>query len=214
VLENDANGQALAEYRFGAGRGSSPLAYLNLGTGIGGGIVLDGRLYGGAHGLAGEFGHMIIRPGGPRCTCGRHGCLEALCSGPAMGRRAREALAALHPQERAATALVQRAGSRAAVSGPDLTALAAEGDALSLQVLDGVFTDLAIAIANIAASLDPALVVIGGGAAGWAPPLFDRLHAQVRRHCLPGTQELVRLAPAALGADAGILGGAAVFLER
>lgn len=213
ALENDANGQALAEWRFGAGRGRRSLAYLNVGTGIGGGIVLEGRLWRGAHGMAGEFGHMVIRPGGPICTCGRAGCLEALAAGPAMGRRARAALGAAPPEVRDRSAMLQRAGSLPAVTGRELTGAAADGDELALAVLDAIFNDLALGIANILSNLDPDLLVLGGGAADWAPSLFARLLERVRAACLPGTEGQVALAPAALGADAGIFGGAAVLLQ-
>jgi glucokinase len=213
ALENDANGQALAEWRFGAGRGSRSMAYLNVGTGIGGGIVLDGRLWRGAHGMAGEFGHMVIRPGGPLCTCGRAGCLEALAAGPAMGRRARAALTAAPPEVRDRSAMLQRAGSLAGVTGRDLTGAAADGDALALEVVDAIFTDLALGIANILSSMDPDLLVLGGGATDWAPPLFARLLERVHAACLPGTEDQIALSPAALGADAGIFGGAAVLLQ-
>ncbi len=214
ALENDANGQALAEWRFGAGRGSRAMAYLNIGTGIGGGLVLDGRLWRGAHGLAGEFGHLVIRPGGPLCTCGRHGCLEALAAGPAMGRRVRAALTNLPPGSPEQNVMVQRAGSVANVTGRELTAAAAEGDALALSVLDDVFGDLAQGIATVLNSVDPDLLVLGGGAADIAPALLARLLARVRLACLSGTEAFVVLRRAALGADAGIFGGAAVFLQR
>ncbi len=213
TLENDANGQALAEWRFGAGRGSRSMAYLNVGTGIGGGIVLEGRLWRGAHGMAGEFGHMVVRPGGPVCTCGRGGCLEALAAGPAMGRRARAALAAAPPEIRDRSAMLRRAGSVAAVTGRELTGAAADGDTLALEVLDAIFADLALGIANILSGVDPDLLVLGGGAADWAPTLFARLLEGVRTVCLPGTENQIALSPAALGADAGIFGGAAIVLQ-
>ena len=213
ALENDANGQALAEQRYGAGRGQDDLVYLNLGTGVGGGVVLGGRLYAGAHGQAGEFGHMVVRPDGPRCTCGRRGCLEALCAGPAMGRRAREALEGLPPAEAAASALARRAGGVSAVTGRELTALAAEGDAPAERIMGGVLADLALGLANLIAAFDPGLIVLGGGAADWPPALFDRLSATVRATCLPNQAPNVRLAPAALGAEVGIVGGAAVWRQ-
>jgi glucokinase len=213
TLENDANGQALAEWRFGAGRGSRSMAYLNVGTGIGGGIVLEGRLWRGAHGMAGEFGHMVIRPGGPICTCGRSGCLEALAAGPAMGWRARAALAAAPPEVRDRSALLPRVGSLAGVTGRELTGAAAGGDALALEVLDAIFDDLALGIGNILSGVDPDLLVLGGGAADWAPSLFARLLERVHAACLPGTEGQIVLSPAALGADAGIFGGAAILLQ-
>ncbi|MGI8914515.1 MAG: ROK family protein [Chloroflexota bacterium] len=212
-LENDANGQALAEWRFGAGRGSHAMAYLNIGTGIGGGVVLDGRLWRGAHGLAGEFGHMVIQPGGPLCRCGRSGCLEALASGPAMGGRARAALAALPSPVQLQNVMVKRAGGLDNVTGRELTAAAADGDALAVTVLDAIFGDLALGIVNVLNCIDPDLVVLGGGAADLAPSLFARLLVRVRSICLPGTEDAIVLCPAALGPDTGIFGGAAVLLQ-
>jgi glucokinase len=214
VLENDANGQALAEWRFGAGRGSRAMAYLNVGTGIGGGLVLDGRLWRGVHGLAGEFGHLVIRPGGPPCPCGRYGCLEAVAAGPAMARRAREALAALPADERARSALIQLAGSVDAVTGRELTAAAASDDPLALRILDEILADLALGVVDILNSVDPDVLVVGGGAATLPPPLFERLRASVNAICLPEMAGHVRLAPAALGGDVGIFGGAAALLAR
>jgi glucokinase len=211
-LENDANGQALAEWRFGAGRGSRSMVYLNIGTGIGGGMVSDGRIWRGTHGLAAEFGHLTIRPGGPRCSCGRQGCLEALAAGPALGRRAREALAALPPHLQQRSAMVRSAGSVAAVRGRDLTAAAASGDSLAIAVLDAVFDDLALGLADIMVSVDPDRIVLGGGATAMALALLHRLEAKLRGACLPGSAENVDLRPAALGADAGIYGGAAAFV--
>lgn len=210
-LENDANGQALAEARYGAGRGSAALVYLNIGTGIGAGVVLDGRLFTGAHGLAGELGHMTIRPGGPRCPCGRDGCLEALCAGPALARRARERLALLTSAERQAAALVRCAGSLAAVSGRQITALAGEGDPLALAIIDAVLADLALGLANIATVLDPDVIVLGGGAAAYGPRQLERLRALLRERSFAPLANVTRVAPAQLGANAGILGGAALF---
>lgn len=212
-LENDANGQALAEYCFGAGRASSAMVYLNLGTGIGGGIVLKGRLLAGAHGLAGEFGHMTIRADGPRCACGRTGCLEALCSGTAMGRRAREWLATSSPTDRQASRLLQVAGSLEAVTGRDLTRVAADGDRQAQEILEGILQDLARGLANIASCLDPEVIVLGGGAAELGADQFQRLRALSEAACFAPLAGAYRLLPAALGADAGIFGGAALFLQ-
>lgn len=214
VLENDANGQALAEWRFGAGRGSKRMVYFNVGTGIGGGVVLDGALFRGAHGLAGEFGHMVVRANGPRCTCGRAGCLEALCAGPAMGRRARAALAPLTSEERQKERLVRLAGTWEEVSGRHLTQAAADGDALALEVLDGIFNDLASGVATVAAVLDPDVFVFGGGAMAMSEQLFARLLERSRRSAMPELAPTLRLMPAQLGETVGVLGGVAAFLDR
>ena len=161
LVDNDANGAAWAEWRFGAGRGETRLVCLTLGTGIGGGLVLDGRLERGRHGLAGEFGHMVLVPGGHRCECGNRGCWEQYASGNALGREAREMARAGSPL---ATDLLARAGGDpAAITGITVTEAARAGDPAAVDLFLDVGSWLGVGMANLAAALDPGGFVIGGG---------------------------------------------------
>ena len=210
VLDNDANAAALGEALFGAGRGSRDLLYVNVGTGIGAGIVLNGRLHHGQHGMAGEIGHVTVLPDGPECGCGKRGCLEALASGRSLGRRAREAAAA-EPRD-AARLVALAGGSAAAIQGPHVVEAAAAGDALAARLVEETAGYLGLALGNAANLLDPALIVLGGGLAAAGDVLFAPLGAAVRQHLLPGTPA-PPVVPAALGYDAGIAGALALALD-
>jgi glucokinase len=204
VLENDANAAALGEFRYGAGKGASSLVYLTVSTGIGGGIILDGKIWHGVKDGAGEVGHMTLLPDGPLCGCGNRGCLEALASGPAIARRAREALATERPTR------LREAGDFTAA---DVVRLAQEGDALAAQVWDETVRYLGLGVAAIVTILAPGRVVIGGGVAKAGDFLFAPLRREVRRRVRLVAVESVPILPAALGPDVGILGAAAVALE-
>lgn len=204
VLENDANAAALGEFRYGAGRGASSLVYLTVSTGIGSGIILDGKIWHGVKDGAGEVGHMTLLPDGPICGCGNRGCLEALASGPSIARRAREALAMERPSR------LRAAGDFTAV---DVVRLAQEGDALAAEVWDETVRYLGLGVATIVTILAPERVVIGGGVTQAGDFLFDRLRREVRRRVKLVAVESVPILPAALGPDVGILGAAAIALE-
>lgn len=195
VVDNDANAGTLGEWRFGAGRGVDDLLYINIGTGIGGGVIAGGRLLRGAHNLAGEIGHAIVVRDGPPCTCGKRGCLEACASGDALARRLGEAL------------------GRSA-SGRDLFALAAGGHAVAQRVLDEVIEDLAHGIGAAVSLLDPALVIIGGGLSEAPEPLFlGPLRRAVPRYCLEEAGRYLRVEAAQLRYDAGVMGAVALVLS-
>ena len=211
VVENDANAQALGEWRYGAGRGASSLLNLNIGTGIGGGIVLGGKIHRGAHGLAGELGHTIVQPNGPVCTCGKRGCLEAIAAGPGIGRRA---AAALRDAGDRATILAHLASSDAEVVPAHLVfQAAAQGDALAQAIVDETVFYLAIGITNAINTVDPEVVTIGGGVTRAGDQLFAPLRAAVTSVCAPSDPKTIRILPSELGDDVGIL-GAAALLER
>ena len=161
VVENDANAALWAEWRFGAARGETHAVCVNLGTGIGGGLLLNGTLHRGRFGVAGEFGHMQVVPQGRRCECGNRGCWEQYASGNALVREARELAAANSP---VAHALLDRAGREvSAITGPLVTAAARDGDPAARELLQEVGQWLGVGIANLAAALDPGTVVVGGG---------------------------------------------------
>ena len=207
VVENDANAAAWAEHRFGAGRGEPEVVVVTVGTGIGGGIVLGGRLYRGRFGIGAEFGHQQVVPGGRRCGCGQDGCWEQYCSGRALLREARE-IADVRPAYGAR--LRELGGARPeGISALDVTTAAHEGDPAAVECFAVVGGWLGQGLADLAAVLDPGAFVIGGGVAeadelllGPARQVFGRRlsgadarpQAQVRR--------------AELGNEAGLVGAA------
>ena len=207
VVENDGNIAAWGEYRFGAGRGTSDMVLVTVGTGIGGGIVIDGRLFRGAHGAAGEIGHINAVPDGRACGCGRGGCWEQYASGNALVREARE-LAAERRSE-AGLLLSLGDGTPEGVQGPEVTQAALAGDPIAREAFARVGTWLGRGLADLAAVLDPEVFVIGGGVsesgdlllASARSTLNDKLIGQQNRPA-----PLVRAAE--LANSAGIVGAA------
>jgi glucokinase len=204
VLANDADAAAVAEHRLGAARGIDEFVMVTLGTGIGGGVISGGRLLRGANGFAGEIGHLVIDTSGPRCPCGKRGCWERYASGAGVARLAREAATAGRLR-----AVVEQVGDAEAVRGEDVTNAAAAGDAEALAVLEEVGWWLALGLSNLAAVLDPACFVLGGGLAEASAELLP----STRRH-LTGLLEAGELRPAIpvvaaeLGYRAGAIGAA------
>ncbi len=207
VVENDANAAAWAESRFGAGRGTRQVLALTVGTGLGGGVVQDGRVLRGEFGAAAEVGHVVMVPGGRPCPCGLAGCLERYASGTALVRRARE-VAVDSPV--LAHDLLARAGGRAdGIEGPMVTAAARAGDVAALQVFDEVGAWLGLGVAQLAAVLDPGVVVIGGGVAAAGDVLLAPLVAAYTRNITGrGHRPTARVVAAELGPDAGLVGAA------
>jgi glucokinase len=210
AIENDANAAALAEHRFGAGRGTRHMVMLTLGTGIGGGLILDGRLYRGAVGAAGELGHITLQVDGPPCfgDCPGRGHLEALASGTATDHFADE-LAAAHPEGDLGRALAEgkNLDARLAV---DLAA-AGPGDARTL--LEQVGTRLGEGIASLVNVFNPEVVVLGGGFARAGELLFEPARRVVAERALVPGRDLVRIVPALLGPEAGLIGAGLVGFE-
>jgi glucokinase len=204
ILENDANAAGLGEYRYGAGRGARSIVYMTVSTGIGGGIILDGKVWHGLKDAAGEIGHMTVCPDGPVCGCGNRGCLEAMSSGPSIARRAREAVSAGR-----ATALSRIPNMTSA----DVVRLAQEGDVVAREVWDEAVRYLGIGVAAAITILAPERVVIGGGVTKAGDFLFQPLRAHVRQRVKLVPVESVPILPATLGSDVGILGAAAVALD-
>ena len=161
VVENDANASAWAEVRAGAAQRVDDVVVVNLGTGIGGAIVLDGQLRRGRYGLAGEFGHMTVVPGGHRCECGNRGCWEQYASGNALTREARELVAAESPVAEVLRQAV--GGDPKLITGPLVSELARKGDRACRELLEEAGGWLGVGLANLAAAFDPELFVIGGG---------------------------------------------------
>ena len=210
VLDNDANAGALGEARFGVGHDFSDFLYVNIGAGIGGGIIVRNRLLRGAHGLAGEIGHMTVVPGGAPCDCGKRGCLEAYASGRSLGRRARAATSA---DPTAGAAILALAGGRSdAVDGHHLMQAATAGDRLALTLVRQTAGYLGLALGNAANLLDPAAIILGGGVAGAGDVLLTPLREHLAWHLMPGMPAPAIL-QAALGYDAGVMGAIALALE-
>jgi glucokinase len=207
VVENDANAAAWAEYRFGAARGERVVVCVTLGTGIGGGLVVDGEVYRGAYGVACEYGHMTMVPDGRQCACGNRGCLEMYASGRALARDARELVA--ESPVAGARMLELAGGTLQGLDGPVVTAAAAEGDSAALSICTSMGRWLGLGLANIAAVLDPSVFVIGGGVSA-AGELLVRPAREEFAHSLTGRgfRPLARVSIAALGADAGMVGAA------
>lgn len=205
AVANDGDAAALAEYHFGAGRGVEHLLYLTVSTGIGGGIIIGGRLHRGERAWAGEAGHQVLKPDGPLCPCGRNGCLESLASGLSIARDARlqlrgpagatSALAAIPPD---------------ALTARHVAEAAAAGDDLARTVWNEAMGWLGTGIASAANLLNPGRVVLGGGLTRAGALLFDPVRHVVARRVMDPDLTVV---PAALGDDVGILGGAALWRQ-
>jgi glucokinase len=207
TLANDADAAGWAEWRFGAGRGHNRLVCLTLGTGIGGAIVMDGRVERGSYGMAGEFGHQIIMPGGHRCECGNRGCWEQYASGNALGREARELARAKSPM--AAELLAAVHGRARDITGNVVTELALAGEATSRELVEEVGDWLGLGIANLAAALDPALFVIGGGLSAAGELLLEPARRAYAKNLTGrGFRREASIVAAELGPAAGLIGAA------
>ncbi len=213
VVENDANSAAWAEFRFGAGRGWDDLALVVIGTGVGGGAVVGGSLVRGAHGAAGEIGHVQVVADGRPCGCGQAGCLEQYASGRALLQAAR-GLAEEHPQE-ASTLLGLGDGSVAGIDGPHVAAAARGGDALAVAVFAEVGHHLGHGLAQLSAVLDPGCFLLGGGVSDAGDLLLEptrrsyRRSLVARRHRVPA-----EIRCAELGNAAGVIGAADLARSR
>ncbi len=209
VVDNDARAAAWAEARFGAGAGTDDLVLVAVGTGIGGGLVLDGAVYRGTAGLGGEVGHMIVAPDGDPCDCGNRGCLEAMASGSALGRAARAA-AARDPGGRLATL----AGGPQRVTGEIVFQAAKEGDQAAIALFERTGYWLGVGIASLITIFDPDVVVVGGGLAATGDLLLAPARASMERYVFGRAhRDLPPVAPARLGGDAGLVGAATLALR-
>ena len=209
-LDNDANAAALAETRWGAARGFRYVFYATIGTGIGTGIVLDGRIYHGNTGSAGEGGHVSIDYHGPLCGCGKRGCIEVLAAGPAIGARARAKLVA---EPSRSTMLDLAKGKIADVTSELVGQAYVVGDPLAREILLETVDVLAPWLGNIVDLLDPDVLVMGGGVAVMLKPFFDGIRNRLPRWCVNPHASEIPLVMAHYGADAGIAGGAALCVE-
>lgn len=207
AVDNDANCATLGEWWQGAGRGLDPLVGIVVGTGIGGGYILDGRLVHGASDGAGEVGHTTINVAGRRCACGNYGCLEAYASGPNIAARAREGIEA--GAESLLTSMVD--GDLSVITAATVYEAAAQQDAYATEVMNETAKMLGAGVANVINLLNPRAVVIMGGVTRAGAHLFAPLKAEVRRRAFRVLAEACELLPAALPATAGVVGAAGVL---
>jgi glucokinase len=204
TVENDANAAAWGEFRYGAGKDVEHQVFITLGTGVGGGIITHGVLLRGAQGAGGELGHVTIDATGPRCGCGNHGCLEALASGTAIRRRAREVA-----NDRPGSALGRLAVERE-VLGEDVTRLAQEGDEASILVLEETGRWLGIGLAGFVNTFNPEVIPVGGGASRAGELILEPARREVHLRARSPSRDLVEIKEATLGPESGVLGAAAL----
>jgi len=203
AVDNDANVAALGEWKFGAGQGCNSLFYVTVSTGIGGGWVLDGRIYTGADGMAGEIGHVVVRPGGVECVCGKRGCLEAEACGPAIAAKMRMRL-----QAGDASGVFDTSEGWDSVTGELVARAAQQGDALAQDVMDDAARMLGTGLGGAINLMNPQRVVLGGGVAKSGERYWRIVRETARAHALP--QMRVDIMPAALGDDAPLWGAVAL----
>jgi glucokinase len=210
LLENDATAAAHAEATYGAARGVDDALVVTMGTGIGGGIVLGGRLRRGWNGMAGEFGHMQVVPDGLPCECGNRGCWEQYSSGNALVRFAREGMGSMP------TVLEERcAGNPALITGPMVTEAAEAGDLLAREAFAHVGDWLGVGLANLVAAFDPACVVVGGGVSAAGDKLLEPARNALTRSITgSGHRDVPPLVVAKLGPEAGLVGAADLVRQR
>ena len=205
VIENDANSAAWGEFKFGAGRGKENILMLTVGTGVGGGIVVNSNLLRGSFGIAAEIGHLRIVPNGLLCGCGAYGCFEQYGSGTALLRHAREAIQA-HP-DRASNILNRGDGSIEGVKGSAITAAAGDGDELALSIFEITGDYIGAGIASLAVILDPETVVIGGGVIDAGDILLNPIRTGMEKYMpFAGKHPHPQIVAAQLGNEAGLVG--------
>lgn len=210
TLDNDANCATYGEWWLGAGRGVDTLVGLTLGTGIGGGIVLNGEIYHGCSDVAGEIGHMTIDSNGRRCKCGNYGCIEQYASGPAIALRAVEGIEA-----GAETVLVEMVNNKLEdITAATVYEATVQGDPYATEVMKDTAKFLGAGVASIINILNPEMVVIAGGVTRAGDTLFEPLRAEVRRRAFKSAQECCRIVPAELPGTAGVVGAAGVFKKE
>lgn len=204
-LDNDANVATLAEFMFGAGKGTENMVYITVSTGIGGGAIINGKLYRGHTANALEVGHMTVSKEGPRCGCGNVGCAESFASGTAIGKRAKEAVAS-----KVVTSLKKYNN----VTAKEVFIEAAEGDAEAKRILDNALYYLGITVGNVMSHSDPEKVVMGGGVINGGDVVIETVKKVVAERCLSVFAENCLIEKAKLGGQAGVLGAAALAITE
>ncbi len=202
-LDNDANVATLSEFMFGAGKGSKNMVFITVSTGIGGGAIINGNLFRGSTSNALEVGHATVMKGGPRCGCGNTGCAEAVASGTAIMKRAKEAV-----ESKVETSL----NNYDEVTAKEVFLEAEKGDKVSQDILNDSLSYLGITVANLANTFDPDKIVIGGGVSEAGRIVFDKIEEEMERRCLKTIYNHCKVEKAVLGNQAGVLGAAALAI--
>ncbi len=209
-IDNDANAAALGEFLFGAGKEAENLIYITVSTGVGGGIIINKKLYRGKSGNAGEIGHMTVEPNGPRCNCGNYGCLEVMSSGTAIARIAKERLNHTENIKNVESLL----STFENITPKEVFECASKGDKLALEVVDYTSNYLGIGIASLINIFDPEMIIIGGGVSKVGDMLFDRLKKVALERSFEVMSNTVKIVPASLGTDAGLIGALAIVSSK
>lgn len=202
-LDNDANVAAIGEYMFGAGKGKENIVYFTVSTGVGGGAVLNGNIYRGNTCNALEIGHMTVAPNGPRCNCGNVGCLEAMSSGTAIGKRGLEAVS---------TNVETSLRKYEKITSYEVFKEAEAGDQVCKDIVEEALTYLGIGVANAVSIFDPEMIIIGGGVTQVGDILFNKVREVVDKRCFKNMAESCEIAPAGLGTNAGVMGAVALAI--
>ncbi len=209
-VDNDANLAALGECVYGAGRGADNLVYITVSTGVGGGLILGGKIYHGFSGGAGEIGHLTVAEDGPLCGCGNSGCLEAVASGTAIANRAK----ALIEEGRGLGILSEAGGHKDGVSARAVAAAASRGDGEAIMIMRDAGRYLGVAVAGIINLLNPSAVVLGGGVMQSGRILWEAMLDETRRRALGPALQGVAIVRAALGGEAGVMGALALAAQN
>ncbi|MCR4942928.1 MAG: ROK family protein [Clostridium sp.] len=202
-LDNDANVATIGEFMFGAGKGKKNVVFFTVSTGVGGGAIVNGNIYRGSTCNALEIGHTTVAPNGPRCNCGNIGCLEAVSSGTAIGRRGQEAVST-----NVETSLKQYDK----ITSYEVFLEAGKGDEVAKEIRDEALDYLGIGVANAVSIFDPEMVIIGGGVTQVGDILFNRVREVVKKRCFKVMSENCEVVPAGLGTNAGVVGAVALAI--
>ncbi|WP_029452097.1 ROK family protein [Clostridium algidicarnis] len=202
-LDNDANVAAIGEYTLGAGKNTKNMVYITVSTGIGGGAIINGKIYRGNTFNALEIGHMTLLPDGPKCNCGNYGCFEALASGTAISKRAKEAV-----ESGRDTSLL----NYFKITSYEVFKEAEKGDSVSRHIIDSSLEYLGIGIANIITLFDPEVIILGGGVMKAGQIIFDRIKEVVDQRCFKNMASACKIVPSALGEKSGVIGAIALAM--
>ena len=211
IIDNNANAAALAEVAYGAAVGERVALYVGLGRGIGGGLVVNGKIYHGMTCTAGEIGHMLVKENGPKCSCGGYGHLEAIASAQAISR-AMIGLSIEYPETEAAIGRVTE-GRAERITAEQVFRLAAEGDKIAQRIVDDVQTSLGIALANIVHLINPGVIILGGQVAQAGTLLIQPLQTRIHELCLPAASEDLRIVQSSFGIEANTVGAITLALQ-
>lgn len=208
-VANDANVAALGEYWIGAGQGANNLIAVTLGTGVGGGIIVNGEIVNGENGTAGEIGHITVNHYGARCNCGRIGCLETIASATGIVRQAHE-----ESKQNTNSLIAKFIEENGTITSKDVFDLANQGCQLSQDIIARTTDVLGLAISNVASLINPSKVLIGGGVSQAGEPFIEQINQSFKKYALPRIYEVCEIKLAALGNDAGIIGAAYYAMQR